>query len=458
MAKCLNCGSATGPGDKFCAVCGRPVAAEAPPTDPAPAKPAAPAKSTPTAKPVVAAKPAASSGGTAPNVVVVNMPGWVAGDWSAAGLLALSALLVGAVIQMVVGGLLLLFVQVLLDAPISWGDSLRAPLDMFISFHGPIDQLGLWATGVLWIFIAFRLASRVAGVDEPARQGLPARRLAFVAKTAFLYIVPVTILAAVLDPGAGAPINDPFGTLPFFPSWSVAATFFLGFIASAGAVLWSLSRRTGQSVWAFSGGGRFDPPKPLRAAWSGAKSTVKLAFPWLLVLLVLGTFLEALSNDFAVAELMVFVISLLVAVVLWAGVDIAALFFITASRFFTGDAFVGPDMPGWFWIGAAIVGLSFLIGGFRAARTAEPRTAAEAVGVGLLVGPLVGLIMFVLSWFLIGIGEDLAGPALGLPIIWGIVSALGGFLFANRSGLVSGVSVEFRTTGSATPQEGAPSD
>ena len=61
---------------------------------------------------------------------------------------------------------------------------------------------------------------------------------------------------------------------------------------------------------------------------------------------------------------------------------------------------------------------------------------------GLLVGPLVGLVMFIGSWFVIGIGEGVIGPALGLPFLWALASAAGALLYANRKGLLVGLRFE----------------
>lgn len=455
--KCPECDSAVEPDDKFCTECGHrmetpeataePVESPSEPSEPAP-EAAGPAEA-PDAGPETAGDDAEPAPSPPPaRRVVLRVPAWIAADWASATFLAVGAIVIGFALQYL-SAVLLALLQVALDVEIDWPNTLRAPVDLFTAFHGPIENVGLWATSMLWIVVGFLL---MGGVVRPERtvpeDAEGSRWAALIAKTAVIYVIPITVLAALLDPEP-LPTDPSVGIAGALPGdlgveWNVATTFFLGLVAAILAVAMVFVRRTGRSLLVLLGIGRgFDTPRWLAAAWSGGRRVVLISLPALLALLVVGTLLEALNDDVGAGLWFALLLSLLLSAVIWAGLDVSLVFALMSMRFFIGDGEDFVDgLPAWMWIGAGIVAIAFVLGGLRAAERFDASTAAAALGVGLLVGPVVGCVLFAISWFAIGTGEVIIGPAIGLPLLWSAASGIGGLLYANRKGLVAGIDLQ----------------
>jgi len=231
MAFCTSCGNPLSDQASFCVQCGgevsdppappaaEPTASPAPPPAPpaaepisSPVSPPAPPVHEPVDRPAVAAPPLEAPGPTpaasapipAPQVEAAGLasppglPSWLPAAWLPAGRIGLTALAIGLAAQYALGAVMVL-IQMLSGIGVDWGASLRAPLTVFLSLHGPVDGLGLWATGTGWILLAFWLAGRHlrAGSGRPASLQ-PALVLA--ARSAFVYMVPVLVLALLFNP------------------------------------------------------------------------------------------------------------------------------------------------------------------------------------------------------------------------------------------------------------------
>ena len=418
---CTRCGFEQHGGDKFCGKCGTefgPVATEV--------------------------TLESSDASTADTTVEVTVPGWLGRDWGHAINLALGALIFGLALHFAFAGVLVL-AQVIAEAPVDWGQTFRSPLTTFIASHGAIDQIGLWLTGTFWIWLSFRLSVRYVGT-EPSEGLRPLRKGLLVDKAALVYAIPITVLAALLDPGtAPVDLSTGFGGTfadPARARWSVAAVFFLGFVVAGFSLLHALARASGTSMLGFVGVSRgFTWPPLITAAAAGARRAFLFAIPALLVLLVVGTGLELISDDAGFRVIGALILVVLYSAVLLSGLDVAMVFGVFSMRFFGGtDVVAYGTRPGWMWVGVGFIALGFIIGGYRAAEHLGSPAAGRSVLAGLLVGPAVGAVLLVAGLLAIGFPDEaLGGTGFGLALAWSLASAAGGALYANQTGTMSRV-------------------
>lgn len=471
MANCPECGAIVEQGDEYCTACGHDLGVEAepepavggspsggegavsqsgatgaaatgpppppPPPPPTGEAPAAPSAGAGVAEPPKPSKPKAPA-------MVVPVPKWLAEDWAPAVTFAAGALIAGLVLQYLTG-ILMVLIQVLVGDGVAWGATLKAPAVQFLALHGPMEGIGLWVTGLAWLGLAFWISARTFAPEESiGGETMPRRRGLFLVKAAITYIVPVGIAVAIVDPTSypvplSVGIAGAFGQ-PSAAGWNVAETFTLGLVAALLLSTLVLARRTGTSPAGFLGLHVPETPRWTAAAFAGARRAVLLAYGLLLALVVIGTLAEALGEDAGFRLWLAFALVVLLAAVLWAALDVATVLMVYAMRFFAGDELVAVGgKPGWIYFGIAIVAAAFFVGGLRGAERYGAVTPQQAVFAGALVGPAVGVVVFVFTWFAIGAGGEITGPGLLLPVLWSPVSALGGFAYARRRGLASGI-------------------
>ena len=179
---CRSCGTTLWEGAKFCTRCGAQVGPAAAPEATSVYPGAAPTAEIPVAPMPTTAYPASPFPTAAPQatpqgaVIALQMPRWLAADWLMAVGFALLALVFGLVFQILLS-FLLVFAQVsAVGGQVIWGDILRFAVTMFLSMHGPVGDLGLWLTGMFWLWVTFRLAAFLLAPERSLAQATAPRR------------------------------------------------------------------------------------------------------------------------------------------------------------------------------------------------------------------------------------------------------------------------------------------
>ncbi len=443
MATCPECGTAVDDTDRFCTNCGHRLEA---------AEPKAARKTPKKAKPKAADEAGAASPEEAPppepaaEPWVITIPAWLGRDWPGALRFAGAALAVGVVLQYAVL-LVLILAHTVAGFDVTWDDQLdRVPIHVFLGFHGPFGEVGLWASGLLWLGVGFFLAGRIARPETVFEDDAPRWRWAALAlKTAVAYMVPVGVLLAVLEPTDYLDWLFPMGFAGDAignADWNLAAGIVLGLLVAFVAAAWVPARRRGLSPPVFYGLVRSEPPRWLTAAWAGARRTIVVMLPAVLAYFIVGELIDVYSEGPEFRVWLGLVLAVMVGTVLWAGIDVALIFVLMTMRFFLGDdRVVAGGRPGWMWGAVAFVAAAFFVGGHKSAEKAEASAPTEALVAGLASGACVAGALFVLSWFAFNpfAGEVITGPVLGLGLLWSVASGIGGLVQASRSGLFRGI-------------------
>jgi hypothetical protein len=377
---------------------------------------------------------------------VISVPNWLGRDWRTAFRFGGAALVTGVAIQYAIL-LLLVLAHAVAGFDITWDNQLdRVPVHVFLSLHGPLGGVGLWATGIAWISIAFYAGGRLARPERSMPDDAPRwRRLALPLKTAVVYMVPVAVLIAVLEPTDYLDWLFPMGFIGEAignTDWNLAAGIALGLFVSFIAASWVMAHRSAISLSGLYGVTEKEAPAWLGAAWAGAKRTLLIGVPLVLAFFVIGELIDILGDDLEFRVWLGLVLAVAAGTVLWIGIDVGVVFLIMTMRFFLGDdTVVAGGRPGWMWAAVAIVVVAFVFGGMRAAARYEASSAPGALAVGMLAGAFVGVALFVLSWFALNPFPDevITGPALGLPILWSVASGIGGLIYARRRGLFGAI-------------------
>jgi hypothetical protein len=357
------------------------------------------------------------------------MPPWVPAAWGPAVRMSIAALGVGLGLQYALG-VVAVVVQLLTGSGVDWGASLRAPLTVFLSMHGPVEGLGLWATGFGWLLVAFWVAGRrqrAAGSGGLGAGSLLALR------AAVLYVIPVLILAIVLSPevlpidlttGIAGAFADPSA----YAGWQPWMTLPLGGLAALAAAFVSV---TGAGAGAAIAGRL---PPAISAGLAGAKSVVVWTVCGTAAVVTVGTFVDVVADGLDIRLAAAFLLTLLLAAVGWGGVDVGVAFTVFAMRFFAGDAAVVLGRrPVWVFVCVAVVAAAFLRGGIRAARTLGPAPRRETLTAGAAAGVLTAVVLLVGAAMSTGTAGSMAGPAFGLGLLWSAVAIVGSQMAGNAS-------------------------
>ncbi len=425
MAFCPACGKPVANQARFCVECGRPLdpAGSPPPAEEPAGEPSAsraPPAAEPTGPVSLPAPPpeeiAAGQGRRAQ---------WrVPSAWLPAARIGLAAVAIGLGIQYALGAVMVL-IQVLSGAGVDWGATLRAPLTVFLSLHGPVDGLGVWATGVGWVVLGFWLAGR----RVRAHAGSPAPlapALVVAVQSALIYTIPVLVLALVFEPEA-LPIDltvyvaGSFFDPAAYGGWSPWLVATLGLLAAlAGAVVSVAGPPVGSAL-------RRRLPGALSAGWAGTRTLLGTAIPGVLGVVVIGAVVETVADGAGLTLGAAYLATLLLAAVAWGGLNVGAAFVVFSMRFFGGDGSVLlRGRPGWVFACIGIVVVAYLRGGYRAARECGPAPVGRIALAAASSGGLAAILLAIMTVLDTPTAPELAGPALGLGLLWSVVAVLGG--------------------------------
>ncbi|MCJ7725806.1 MAG: hypothetical protein MUP76_05390 [Acidimicrobiia bacterium] len=358
------------------------------------------------------------------------------GAWLPAVRLGWGALGIGLAIQYGFGVVIGL-IQALSGAGIDWGATLRAPLTVFLSLHGPVGGLGLWATGVGWIALSFWLAGRGPGTERAVSWSA---RLVMALQSAVVYIVPVLLVAIAVDPEA-LPVDLTVGVAGAFfdpaayGAWNPWAVATLGSLAALVGASASVLGRRGLS----GAGARM--PGPVLAGFAGMRVLLATAIPAVLAVVVVGVFIEVMAGGLGIALGAAYLLTLLLAAFAWGGLDVGVAFMVFSMRFFGGDGFVVlGERPAWVFVCIAVVAVAYLRGGYRAARETGPATIGRAALAAAVAGVMTAFVLMIGAALNTGTVPDLAGPAFGLGLLWSAVAVAGGLWQAGFRPRLGGAS------------------
>jgi hypothetical protein len=447
MAFCVECGSGIAADDQFCANCGSSVVAVESSADGG-FKPHGPATRSNT------------------SVGTVEVPDWVTGGWGPAATWAAGAAIAGLLIQyaivvvIILGTLLVTASSGFGFGGIDWSELLRLPVYVWLGMHGAVEGTGMWLTSIAWIAVAFYLTRRLGpqqSESDGAFKSVPAMTALDAAKGALVYSGIVLVGLIFLDP---IPMSSPFGIAPgYSPGWQPAVAFFSSFVVAFG-VMWGLN-------WYSASGRRAsDPdaePNLLLAGLSGTLRILAVAIVGLLALVAIGGLLQAIGDTGEILGWVGwFLLTIFVAMILLAGLDVGMVLFEEAMAFFpsSGDQIaygaVGGN-PRWLLIGTAIVAVAFLMGGYWAARKSRSSNLTRLLQSSGIAG-LGVVVAFVIASLVLGgrVPEIRAG--IGLSIIWSLVAVVGGGIYARSIGLSVVPNVQVASSSVAASTRGGSND
>jgi len=420
MAYCKKCGQSLAEDARFCTACGHTVGPASPPSQPAP-PPAHPAGADPMPPPSETSTPVATA----------SVPGRVSlASWNPALRLGLGALGIGLGIQYVFG-IVMVLIQVLTGAGVDWGATIRAPLTVFLSLHGPIEGLGLWASGCGWVIAAFWLAGR--SQREGAGETSLRSAIVLAAQSALIYTVPVLVLALLFEPEA-LPVDLTVGVAGAFFDPVAYGGWAPGLVATLGA----LTAMVG-AIAAVLGTRRIPAlttslPAVFRSGLVGARSLLAIALPGVALVVIVGAFVEVATGGLGLMLGGAYLLTLLLAAGMWGGLDVGVAFGVFAMRFFIGDEFVLlGTRPAWLFACVAVVALAYLRGGRQAALAHGPGTRSEIALTGAVTGGITAVVLLTGASLATGTAGSLAGPAFGLGLLWSVVAVVGALSVATDS-------------------------
>jgi hypothetical protein len=401
----------------------------------------------------------APAGGPAGQGGTVVIPAWASSDWLVAlriaGVGQLLLLLGGVVVALVL--LLAQMASAGLDF-IDWGSVAISPVLVSLSWAGAGSGEPILVTGILYTFLAYRMAARMATAEVAPLFSDRIRAFAAAGKVGVISAGLLLTVGVLLNSFAEDLVSRTFGPW-VVSSLDLTSLVFLALFVGTATGLFALLSASGATLVGLLGL-RTHTPAMLLHGVSGARRTVLFSGVGLLVLYTLGALLDELSRDGigiggSVGALLSTLASLLVS---W--LDTAVLLLLGATKFLHDGGYLWApfgSVSGWMWMALPVVIGAYLAGGIQAAKAAQPRTQAEAAKAALLVGPGVALVGFVVAigWAGQGFIEDIIPIAILLPTLWGVVALAGAWLWGNQQGLGTGLVVE-RANTYASPPAGYP--
>lgn len=380
------------------------------------------------------------------DAVSVTVPSWAVTDWSLAALIAVRTVLTFIVVGFLVLAATVLILLIRVGATdLDLGTLLGTAFSLPLVYLGAYQETPVLLTGIFVLVFSLRRSVRV--LPLPPFEADRVRMFALAGKVAIVSVVLLLVDAIVMDtldllPAGG--LGSGLGLIQTFAIDYVRLVFITGPVVGVFA-LFQIAKRSNSSVTGGAAWVRI--PGMVTTSWLGVKRTLRIALIGLLVLFAVGSILETLTFDFGeFSQLAGAILSLLLLVVVFVAVDVAALFFVVAMSFLQFETL--GTQSAWEWAGVALVAVAFFLGGRAAAQKAAPTTVAEAVTAASLIGVLlsgVGILVAINYQGLAG-QEGFAAPAILLPLLWTIPALVGAWWYASEQRLPSGVAVSVVTT------------
>ena len=389
-----------------------------------------------------------------PQPGTVSVPGWVGSDWGIAFRIAAlgQLILFAAGLAMTIVLMLAVMASAGIDA-VDWPAISVTPLSALLGWAGGTVGQPLLVAGVLYTFLAYRLAARPLGAWLQQLFVDRARTVALAAKVGLLAAGLLLAVGILLNsfgddliartPGPAAQASIDLTTLVFF-------SIFVGLITGLLAIL--SSGRAG--LLPFLG----LPQRSsliMRSGTGGARRTLLVGGIALLLLATLGDLLDRISQPGtgltdALGQLL-FTIGTLI----FQWLDTALLLLLGTAKFLHDGGFVwtssSAGISTWMWLSVPVLLAAYVVGGIFAAKQSNPRTQADAVKAAALVGPAVAAVSLLAAFGWMGQPniDDIIPVAILLPTLWGVVALAGAWLWANQQQLPSGFSFQTVTQPSA---------
>ena len=384
----------------------------------------------------------------------VTVPGWVGSDWglafriAAVGQLALFA----AGLAMTITLMLWVMASAGIDV-VDWPAISVGPLAAMLSWAGGTVGQPLLVTGVLYTFLAYRLATRPLGALLQQLFVDRARTVALAAKVGLVaagLLLAIGILLnsfgddlVVRTPGPAGQASVDLTTLVFFSIFVGLITGLMAMLSAGRAGLLPFLGLPQRSSFIMRSGSR------------GARRTLLVGGAALLILATLGDLLDRVSQPGTGLTDALGQLLLTLGTLIFQWLDRALLLLLGTAKFLHDGGFLwagsSAGLSAWMWLSLPVLLTAYVVGGVAAAKESTPRTQADAVKAAALVGPSVAAISLLVAFGWMGQPSinDIVPVALLLPTLWGVASLAGAWLWANQQGLPSGFSFQSVTQPSA---------
>jgi hypothetical protein len=374
---------------------------------------------------------------TKTNEVKITIPPWATVEWGDPAFAALLVVLIGVVLQYVVGLLLLIGALIADPHHIDAAGIARVPPAVWLGFNLGLSHFAVIFTGIIWLRISARRAARLLGPKIVVDRSKVVERAVKFAVIYALIDLGIAITLRNTPRGFGDVSPTPF-SLGGGPGVDPVGAFFFGLIIGfmVGVYLHTVcAGKRVRDVWPV----RFDMqiPDAARSAWAGAVTALKVAIPAMAIFLFVAFILTVFTHGGGQSGAALIPVEL-ASMILWAGIDTGFLGLIAGMQLFLkstgiGFLFFAFGEQSWIYAGIAIPVIAMFLAGRRVGRDASLADPIDAAKRGALVGIPVGLVCFL---FAILNSSDRGGGyvvrALFVPFLWGLVSAAGAYFEASQ--------------------------